>query len=238
MNAKRALHTRLLCKFMPLVIFIALIPTSPARGQGLDIQAADKLKSQALSKLTAFSEKVKMTIQPDKLFYSTLRNGIVATVPAKGVESFNPQNSKAAVVDLGVVLLTTDVAAADGEKIPPGLYKARWVAPKGLAKGKAELLDEQGRTVAAVATGQPTLGEDRRRVLPAPPDFMEKSLEARQASVLGASRNLRQPLSVQYRGSSFTRCYGFLLFCCEARDPWFGGETICRWCGFCFGFWF
>jgi hypothetical protein len=222
-----------------LSLAMALAGSSPGRAQ--DTRAADELKSQILASISAFSDKANIAVDPGRLFYSTIKGGIVATVPARGVEAINLKELRGAAVDLGVVLLTVDIATADGKQVPPGVYKTRLVISEDGTKGRAELADEVGKTVAAVDTEPPKIGKIDGRSHPAPHAAMYQLGGARESKLIAASSPTRVTGAAQYGGSSFTRCYGFLLFCCESRDSWdprFGRETICRWCGFCFGFWF
>jgi hypothetical protein len=199
-------------------------------------QSADELKSQLLSKITVFAEKAKLDIDSGKLFYATVRKGLVATVPVKSAEKVDPRTLANGAIDVGVVLLTVEVPTSDGKTIPPGIYRARWVVTEEGGKGSAELLDEQNRTIVALKGITPKLGRLHR-------DYQGPSTRCctndvtTSSKLVAASYDTSGIAPGQYGGSDFTRCYGILLFCCYSNYPYYGGETICRWCGFCFGLW-
>ena len=195
---------------------------------------ADALKSRILSETSTFSEKVKIDIDPARLFYSTLGGGILATVPAKGLEKLDPKNLPKTGVDIGIVLLTVPITTRNGQQVPAGVYKARWI----ISKGTAELLNEQGKTVAAVVAKAPKLGQSPQRDSSDVRNAIYTRSHEGRPRLRDESCDTCSLKPAQFAGGgSFTRCYGLLLFCCETRNPYFGGETICRWCGFCFGLW-
>jgi hypothetical protein len=202
---------------LPILLILPM-----TRVQASDTQAVDALGSQIMDTISTFAEKVNIEIDANTLFYSTLQNGLVATALSKGVDKIDSQIPLVGTIDIGVVMLTVPITTEDNQQVPPGIYKAQWSGALETSINKAKLIDEYGQTIASINAAPPHLGECSLQQQPSALEFQLKPVQLEYG---------------QFHGSSFTRCYGFLLFCCESRDPYACGETICHWCGFCFGVW-
>jgi hypothetical protein len=231
------------------LILVALLLNSLALAQtpGTSLPKDDvknvhgQLKAQLLSSIRDVAKNEKVAVDEARMFYGSLNDGLVAAVPAVGVEKLKAKDF-ADGQNIGVVYFSSPASTKEKGEISPGIFVARIVGDPNAPNARAQLT-RKGKVIAEVTmqtpckessgntspTSQLPLGGVMRMVA----DKQGQSVFTN--AFLSAGRNDMANTFVQEGG--FTRCYGFVMYC---KVGYSGGYYSERWywCGFCFGVWF
>jgi hypothetical protein len=238
-------HSALKTCFTLVVLFLnslalAQAPsTSNAKDDGKNLHA--QVKAQLLSSMRDVAKKENIAVDEARMFYGSLNDGLVAAVPAVGVEKLNAKDF-ADGQNIGVVYFSSAASTREKKEISPGTFVARIVGDPSAPNAKAQLL-QKGKVVAEVTMQAPCKAplDNMSLTDQLPLSGVMRNVADKQGqpvytnAFLSGGRNDMAAMLAQEGG--FTRCYGFVMYC---KVGYGGGYYSDRWywCGFCFGIWF
>lgn len=232
-----------ICLALVGLFFNSIVPPQSATKSLLNTyQVQDthtQVKTQILPSMREAAKKEGLSIDESRLFYGSVNDGLVATVPAVGVEKIATKDF-ANGQNIGLLYSSAAIMTPAKKEIPAGVYVARIVGDPSMPNAKGQLL-QSGKVVAEATIQKPCNPPPAKMAQLESPPFRSAMAKLRevqnQPSYENAFFNRQNELPMLVQADAVTtRCYGFVMYC---RLAYPGGYYSDRWywCGFCFGFW-